>query len=806
MTIFLVNRMCTYSLISLLLIADIPVLYAEDFNTEFVHGVSHIPSILNSKNTLPEGRYYVDVYQDKKRLSRTILNISEQEELQGVLCLRSDWLDEVGLAFRKDAYKDYYNADQDCYALGKEINTEVNFNYGQQTLSVALPQAYQLSESDASRWDYGVNGARFRYNGNFDKGSNTDMRAFGSTDLKFNIERWILESDANVLMQEGKGSNLNVNRVTLSTPVSSIKADFQVGKAQTHSEIFSDFSFYGVNLRSNSNMTPWAMRGYAPLISGSATTTSRITVTQNGVILMSRMVNPGPYLINDLTPIGNGELVVTVEDSQGNKIRKNYPVSTLPTLMRPGSINFNIAVGTKNNANRPNALFTQNKDYFTLGSIDYGFERITLNTASVIHKHYKGIGAGVTNTLGEYGAIYSGLNVSYAEYKNWNSEGGISTMIKYAKSIGNETNIQLLAYRYQGGRYNDFSDFDYNKNALLPQRKVRYEGVISHNVMDGMYVSSSFWLQSYRGKPRKESGVSLMASKSVLNDASLSLMANYSNGLHGRNDYTSSVNITIPFDFSGSKHYGSGGVSFAHNGESYANSGVSGSLSERLNYGLGTMIGKHDTQSSVNIGYAFDTVQSNISLTKNRFDTYTSGNISGSVIATQPTGVLFTKEAMDTVAVVKVKGKDGGISGIAFNNSMPSNSNGETALNLNSYSRNTINMDVTSISDDTEFKTTSMSVVPTHGAIIYREFGYEKVNRYIIRVKDKDNLFITTGGNAFTNNGKYAGFVDENGILLVTLPDQNDTLKVIYDNSKSCQINMTNIKSNINSVHEVRCD
>lgn len=126
-----------------------------------------------------------------------------------------------------------------------------------------------------------------------------------------------------------------------------MKGDLLLGKSWTRSQLFNDFGFYGAALRSNSNMTPWEARGYAPLITGVAGSASRITVTQGGYTVYSKMVPPGPYQLNDVRPVGNGDLVVTVEDESGRKTVTTYPVTTLPTLLRPGEVEYNIAAGRK---------------------------------------------------------------------------------------------------------------------------------------------------------------------------------------------------------------------------------------------------------------------------------------------------------------------------------------------------------------------------------------------------------------------------------------------------------------------------
>ena len=180
--------------------------------------------------------------------------------------------------------------------------------------------------------------------------------------------------------------------MTLSTAISQIRGDLLLGKSQTQTELFSDFNFYGVSVRSNSNMRPWEARGYAPDISGIASGPSRVTVTQNGYTIYSRMVPAGPYRLDDLRPTGNGDLVVTLEDDNGHKTVQVYPVTTLPTLLRPSDFQYDFAMGKKNQSNELNKAFSSDTGLFWLGSVDYGFSSATLNSAILLNNRYQSAG------------------------------------------------------------------------------------------------------------------------------------------------------------------------------------------------------------------------------------------------------------------------------------------------------------------------------------------------------------------------------------------------------------------------------
>ncbi len=294
-----------------------------------------------------------------------------------------------------------------------------------------------------------------------------------------------------------------------------MQGDLLLGKSQTRTELFSDFNFYGAALRSNSNMRPWESRGYAPDISGIASTPSRITVKQNGYTVYSRMVPAGPYRLDDLRPMGNGDLVVTVEDESGNKIEQIYPVTTLPTLLRPGDFQYNLAVGKKNNSNELDKAFHSDSGLFWLGSLDYGFSTTTLNSAFILNVDYQAGGLGVTQMLGGLGALSLSANVSKASYDDGEVKTGESFSAKYAKSFSARTDLQLLTYRYQSKGYVEFVDFNPvdSWRRRGGNQKSRYEARLSHR-FDGTYLSGSYWRQDYWIREGHDTGGTLSLSTS----------------------------------------------------------------------------------------------------------------------------------------------------------------------------------------------------------------------------------------------------------------------------------------------------
>lgn len=158
------------------------------------------------------------------------------------------------------------------------------------------------------------------------------------------------------------------------------------------------------------------------------------------------------------------------------------------------------------------------------GSLDYGFEPLTLNLATILHHQYQSAGLGLSRNMGAWGALEVSAQMSRSVFDNhenlyrfhndrsadetpeekalndrndwlWHSYGrgyghhasgpqtGISATVKYAKSLGDKTNLHLLTWRYTGEKFVDFSGFDPTQVWLNENRKERYEAVISQGTV-----------------------------------------------------------------------------------------------------------------------------------------------------------------------------------------------------------------------------------------------------------------------------------------------------------------------------------
>ncbi|MEB7742823.1 fimbria/pilus outer membrane usher protein, partial [Escherichia coli] len=78
-----------------------------------------------------------------------------------------------------------------------------------------------------------------------------------------------------------------------------IKSRLMLGEDYTPSDVFDSVPFRGVMLGSDESMVPSNQREFAPVVRGIARSQARVEVRQNGYLIQSQTVAPGPFALTD---------------------------------------------------------------------------------------------------------------------------------------------------------------------------------------------------------------------------------------------------------------------------------------------------------------------------------------------------------------------------------------------------------------------------------------------------------------------------------------------------------------------------
>lgn len=229
---------------------------------------------------------------------------------------------------------------------------------------------------------------------------------------------------------------------------------------------------------------------------------------------------------------------------------------------------------------------------------------------------------------------------------------------------------------------------------------------------------------------------------------------------------------------------------------------TSGSPTERLSYNVSAGLSSRGSDDvGAGVSYAFDATNTSLNVSQSRHNTSVSGSISGSVVVTAESGLFFTRDQSNTMAVVRIPD----VEGVRINGSAPTNSRGYTSVGLSEYSQNHIDVNMENVPDDLDLMVTSQLVVPTGNAVVYRQFGANYVKRYVLQIKDSNGQLLT-GGNARTGEGLNAGIISRNGVLSMGMLAEPKEIRVDLGDGGTCRFSMTGIKPEATRVQEVRCE
>lgn len=765
---------------------------ADEFNYSFIRGGSkEIPQILNIEGKNAPGKYFVDVIFNGSKIATSVeLTISEKE--QEHLCLAADWLTAQGINLNKDFYKNELDPTQNCYIIDKGKNSRVNFDSSSQELSIELPQAGFLDTTkDGSDWDYGSTGFKLAYDVNTSKSSNQDRTTYGNVEGQVNIGEWVLLGRGYTY----QGDKFESNNLLLTHAIRSIKSDILIGKTQLFNSLNDGFTFYGAQLKSNQDMYPWNSQAYAPIINGIARTHARVTVEQGGYTLKSFVVPPGPFVINDLTGIYSGDIILKIYEEDGSVKEQRFPVAVLPNLMKPGSYNYSIATGSKVDQYSDKR---DNDSLFVQMSYDYGFEPFTINTSVLLDKNYNNFGLGFIRSFGWFGAVSMSGNVSQAKYHNGKAMKGFSASVKYAKALGENANLQLIGYRFNSENYIDYTDFTYSYYSPLKNRpKQRYESIVTYQLPKmSLFLNMSAWKEDYWDSS-DEVGANVNVSKNF-NDISVSLNAGYSRLQGMKSDYSTGLSLSVPFSVFDKSHYSSTSINYDRRSGTSFNTGVSGSINPRLSYNVSVNQSRNTTGNSVSASYLFDRVRTSASYSQTGNNSSSSFQLGGSVIGVPDAGLIFTPVKNDELAIVEMED----VPNVRFNGSMPGDSKGRAVIPLSAYNNNTITVNADNLPQNIELMENAINVTPTENAILYKKVKFRKINTYIVKVISSNGFVIPMGSIAKNVEGKEVGYVNNGGVLLMNLEESDEGMISVGE----CKFDSRTLKKEMGNIQEIKCD
>jgi hypothetical protein len=527
------------------------------FNEEFLGIGGDQPhadlSLFSFGNRVLAGTYMVDVSLNERGAGQTEIRFAAKEGRNDAEpCLTRGMLDAWGVnvaVFPELASA----ADTACIELTKVIpDAAVSYDAGKQRLFVSIPQAALKRSARGAvgpeKWDKGITAGMLDYQLNFARYSGSNYRndanpfappqnvfdgnpfaerdktlqrntLFAGLRAGFNFGDWRFRHFSTYNRGLDGKSRWQGISTYVQRDLASINGRLLIGDGNTPGNFFDSLPFRGVQLSSDDAMLPDSQQGYAPTIRGVAQTNARVTVRQNGYVIYSTFVAPGPFVIDDLYPTASsGDLEVTVAEADGRQTRYTQAFSAVPTLLREGTWRYSATIGKYRNnydgSTVPGGRPSLSQPVFMQATLARGLgNEFSLYGGLLMANMYQSLLAGVGKNLRDFGAV--SVDLSAARTTDRTPINGVKTYdgqsvrFLYSKAfLTSGTNFRVAGYRYSTSGYRTFQEAVQMQD-LRPfesfnsrRNEVRFE--VSQQIGDLGTVFASARQQSYWGTSAKD--------------------------------------------------------------------------------------------------------------------------------------------------------------------------------------------------------------------------------------------------------------------------------------------------------------
>lgn len=768
------------------------------FNSSFLFGGAHsgdLQAFLAGSNVLP-GVYRLDVLVNRELVGRQdIAFISPGAGQAAVPCINLRLLEHAGIdlaPLEARGLIDLKQADQ-CLDLLKLIEySTIEYDANRLRLSITVPQASMKRGTrgyvNPDLWDEGLTAGFVNYNfsarGNQSQGRNNDNLYLGMTN-GVNLGMWRFRNDSNISQSTNSRRQFTRNRTFAERDITPLRSQLSVGETYDNTQIFDSFRFRGIALRSDEAMLPDGERGYAPVIRGTAESNATVEIRQNGYLLLSTNVSPGPFVISDISPSGsNGDLEITVIEADGRRHVSTQAFASLPRMVREGGSRYTLAAGQYGVLGQGTPT-----PRIVTGSLTYGVTaETTIYGGLQWSERYRAGNLGMTRNT-PIGAISADMTQSLSAVQG-NKEKGQSMRLLYAKTLTQtDTTLTLASYRYSTEGYRTLSDHVQDLasplDRSLGRARSRFDLTINQNLgrKDGsLYLTSS--QQRYWNLPGQSQQLQAGYSNHWRN-------LNYNiNLMHTRTPASStikrdvledtSLNFTLSLPLGNADSTSRASFSGTLRDRGYtAQSGLNGRLMDDPNSHYSLRLGTEKNQGeTASASLNTRTPVANLSAGYSAGPGYSSTNVgaSGSLVA-HAGGINFGQSVGDTFALAHVDGVEG--AKLATSTGVTTGFNGYAIVpHVTPYRNNWVRLDTRDIGAGVEIDNPSQQLIPRRGSITKASFAAQQGRRVQFDLRREDGSPMPFGAVLLDAEKQERGITDPFGKALAMVEHDRGVITV----------------------------
>lgn len=770
------------------------------------------------------GVYRVDIWLNGRSIDNGNIEFKAQRKAKSALlelqpCLTLAQLTDLGL---KESYiRQNSVLTQDptrCDTLSLIPDASAKYDTELQRLSISIPQAMLVNRNrdrvPTEYFDQGISAVllnykflashnRYRRNASEQDNYNLNLRP------GINIGPWRLRHYSNWSKTTGRENDASWDNIYtyLQRDIIPLRSSLLIGQSTSTGDIFDSVGFTGLQMATDEMMEPENASGYAPVVRGIAKSNARVIIKQNGYQIYETYVSPGAFEINDLYQTGsNGDLYVTVKESDGSEQQFTVPYASLPVLRREGSLKYSLTSGVYRTYDSH-----VEKTPFTQASASYGLPfNSTLYGGVQAASKYQAIAVGLGKNMGAIGALSVDATQAWSTQKDQNKNNGQSYRIRYSKNVVQTgTNFAIAGYRYSTSGFYTLSDVlsSYRDDRLRyePYRvKNRTEMNISQSIGDRLgNVSLGGVIEDYWDNNRRNKSISASYSNSW---NSISYSMSYSHVRSVQNQYRSrtkendrlfSLMISIPLGpllNSSNNLYAFYNMNTAKPGETSQMAGLSGSALEENNLNWSVQQGHGSrSKSSGNVDLSYQGTYGDLmsSWGYNRLSQRISYGVAGGAVL-HKNGLTLSQPLGESIALVETPGATG--TSVTNHTGVKTDFRGYTVVPyVTPYRLNDIALKSETLPDDVELDTNTTTVVPTRGAIVRSAFNGKVGIKGFIRLVDKAGKALPFGTTVTPSDSQSttSNFVGEEGRVYLTGLKNNGLLLARWGNASTQQCQAT---------------
>ncbi|EIX6432901.1 fimbrial biogenesis outer membrane usher protein [Salmonella enterica] len=765
----------------------------------------------NPGSQLP-GDYHVDVYVNHVQVDTRTLHFVQDKQGQLTPEVTPELLRQWGV--KVDDIKGLRDAGKINDIPRYIPQGSATLNYSQMRLDLSIPQADvdSLAQGAVSPalWDEGVPALLLGYDFN---GSNTwrdDDDSDGHEDSYFlnlhsglNLGAWRLRNYSTWTYSKSPDRNDGENQTNnsenhwdsintfLQRDVRPVNGLLTMGEATTPSDVYDGFTFRGAQLASDDNMLPDSLRNFAPTVRGIAASNATVTIRQNNTVIYQKQVPPGAFEINDLYPNStNGDLAVTIKESDGHERTFIQPFSSVAIMQREGHLKYDVTGGEyRSNSDGDEPKFAQL-------TLIYGLPHdTTVYGGTQLSDDYQNGLLGLGFTLGDIGSLSLDTAHSSADLSSGEHKEGQSWRAQYSKSVlSTGSTVTLAAYRYSTKGYYSFQDaadlrVDYDDDDdndafdLTHNKRSRWQVSLSQDLPEGW---GSLYTNGYQQDYWDEDGYERSLSVGYNNTwggITWSLSYSFSSMPGEENDHQGALNISVPLDKWLPQAYAGYSVNTNRHGDTSQQVSLYGTALKNNNLSYSVMEGYRNhadsgSNGTATLDYTGRAGEANVGYNYDPDSHQVNYGLQGGVVV-HPHGVTFSQplnQDIQSIALVRAPG----VSHAEVENGtgVSTDWRGYAVVPyLTPYRRTTVRLDTSTLEDNAEVDATTAQVVPTEGAVVIAGFKTHIGARVLLHLQ-RQNKAIPFGATAnLVQDDSVSSIVGDDGeVYLTGMPPQGDVL------------------------------